>query len=142
VSLVACIAAQLPGCAARTNAPEASLGTSRAVLGQEWFEVYCAQCHGEDARGSGSLADSLRPPPADLTNIAARKGGIFDADAVAGYIDGRLRVGAHGTTDMPIWGAGVPDRFGRPGREEPLLSADAVALIVEYLRSIQTERTA
>jgi hypothetical protein len=85
---------------------------------------------------------SLRTRPPDLTSIAARNGGRFDADAVAAYIDGRNRVGAHGPSEMPVWGRPLPDRFGRPETEEPLLARDVISLITEYLRSIQSEKSA
>lgn len=144
VSLAVC-SAQLAGCGGGEEGGAAEVSPElpgRAVLGQEWFGAYCAQCHGSDARGTGPMADSLTPQPADLTGIAERAGGVFDSDAVTAYIDGRRRVGAHGTSEMPAWGAGLPDRFGRPDRQEPRLSPDAVALIVEYLRGIQTEQRA
>ena len=83
-----------------------------------------------------------RTAPADLTRIAARNGGRFDAHSVAAYIDGRNRVGAHGSSEMPVWGRPLPDRFGRPETYEPLLTPDVIRLLTEYLRSIQSEKTA
>lgn len=114
--------------------------SARAEFGKEWFAIYCATCHGVGGRGDGPVADSLVSPPADLTAIASRRAGVFDPDEIAGYIDGRTRVTAHGTSEMPVWGRPVPDRFGRPDVAEPYLSADVIALLVEYLRAIQSEK--
>lgn len=46
-------------------------------LGKQLYESYCAICHGEDGKGGGFLASSLRRPPADLTggHAAARTDG-------------------------------------------------------------------
>lgn len=46
-------------------------------LGKRLYESYCAICHGEDGKGGGFLASSLRRPPADLTSsrTAARTDG-------------------------------------------------------------------
>ena len=115
---------------------------ARAALGHEWFDAYCASCHGTEVRGDGPAAAGLSAPPPDLTGIATRRGGLFDLDEIAAYIDGRTRVTAHGSSEMPVWGRGVPDRFDRPGVEEPILSPGAISLILEYLRSIQSEKRA
>jgi mono/diheme cytochrome c family protein len=115
-------------------------GTERdpvlAELGAEQFARYCASCHGIRARGDGPVASSLSVKPADLTRIAARRGGTFPAAEVARFIDGRFEVTAHGSREMPVWGrrfsedvpdAGVGEEIGR----------GKIASLVEYLRSIQ-----
>jgi mono/diheme cytochrome c family protein len=107
-----------------------------AEVGREEFVRYCASCHGLDARGGGPAATSLRTPPADLTRIAARRGGDFPADEVAAWIDGRLVPGAHGTREMPVWGV----RFSEGLPPEPLtqdLVRGRIVVLVEYLESIQ-----
>jgi mono/diheme cytochrome c family protein len=139
--LLALLLAGCDGAGSLGEAPPADPGT-RAMLGREWFGRHCVSCHGESARGDGPLAEALVTRPADLTAIAARRGGRFDPDETAAYIDGRMRVLAHGPSEMPVWGRMVPDRFGREGVEEPLLQPGVVALLVEYLRSIQSEQTA
>ena len=145
VLAVCALGAQLETCGpgpAQTDGTAPRADTARAAAGQEWFGMYCASCHGLDGRGGGVLAPHLEPPPTDLTTLASRADGRFDPDAVAAFIDGRRPVGAHGSSEMPVWGARVPDRFGRPDRDEPLLSPDVIALIVEYLRTLQSDQQA
>ena len=93
--------------------------------------------HGRSATGDGPVASELRTPPADLTRIAERHGGIFLADEVAAFIDGRNRIAAHGSSEMPVWGRQFDDRLETGIAQETRLSPGSIFLIVEYLRSIQ-----
>jgi mono/diheme cytochrome c family protein len=106
-------------------------------MGQESFRAYCAACHGPRGLGDGPVAASLVKRPADLTRIAERAGGVFDGATVAGFIDGRARVGAHGPSDMPVWGRRFDDRSSAAPTDETLLDPGTIYLIVEYLRTIQ-----
>ena len=114
--------------------------TAEAVLsgtsGDQLFKTYCASCHGKSAKGDGPLADSLRFRPADLTLIAKRNGGKFDADKVYRIVDGREPVKGHGGTDMPVWG----DAFKRSveGYSEKAVK-ERISAIVDYLKSIQAK---
>ncbi|MEN8160613.1 MAG: cytochrome c [Myxococcota bacterium] len=107
-------------------------------VGRDEFQKNCASCHGIDARGGGPVAAALTTPPADLTGIASRRGGDFPADEIAAWIDGRLAPSAHGTREMPIWGAqlakGLP-----PGPLTQDLVRGRIVTLVEYLRSIQVK---
>ncbi|MEE8314666.1 MAG: cytochrome c [Myxococcota bacterium] len=107
----------------------------RLAAGRERFLRYCSSCHGQEAMGSGPVAATLKRPPADLTRIAVRRG-EFDPDFVAKYIDGRIRIGAHGPADMPVWGRRLDDRNEELYQETRLTSV-AISLIVDYLESIQ-----
>jgi mono/diheme cytochrome c family protein len=125
------------GCAG--DAPPAGPEHPNAMLvevGRDAFAIHCAACHGSDARGSGPAASALRTQPADLTHIAARRGGDFPADEIAAWIDGRLAPPAHGTREMPVWGyrfaEGLP-----PGELTQELVRGRILTLVEYLRSIQ-----
>ncbi len=105
-----------------------------AQAGAEPFARNCAACHGVSGAGDGPTAASLATPPPDLRSIARRNDGRFPTLRVARAIDGRDRLGAHGSRDMPIWGR----RLRAPGG----VARDAVVrgevmLYVEYLRSIQ-----
>jgi mono/diheme cytochrome c family protein len=109
---------------------------SLAEIGQPYFASYCASCHGISARGNGPAAGSLRLPPADLTRIAARRGGRFPAGEIAQFIDGRFQLESHGSREMPVWGtvftSGIPEADVAES-----ISRGKVAVLVEYLKSIQ-----
>jgi hypothetical protein len=83
------------------------------------------------------VAAALRDPPADLTRIAARRGGEFPAVDIAEYVDGWKRAAAHGTTDMPVWGRRLRGPAQGISEDDTLLDPGQIFLIVEYLRSIQ-----
>ncbi len=116
---------------------EPSTAESRAAEGRVWFESYCTACHGVSGRGDGPVAKALSTPPADLTRIAAHNGGVFDGSAVGAFIDGRQRLAAHGSPDMPVWGRPLDDRRSEGFEAETLLAPGTIFLIVEYLQSIQ-----
>lgn len=40
----------------------------------------CAVCHGDEGRGDGRLAATLKPPPRDFRNVATYKKGAASAD--------------------------------------------------------------
>jgi mono/diheme cytochrome c family protein len=105
-------------------------------VGRTEFAQYCAPCHGTDARGAGPAAIALRTPPADLTRIAARRGGAFPADEIAAWIDGRLAPPAHGTREMPVWGVRFAEGMP-PGELTQDLVRGRILTVIEYLRSIQ-----
>ncbi len=73
--------------------------------GREAFVANCAECHGAEGKGDGPRGRLLGTKPADLTRLAKKNHGLFDADAVYRIIDGRTpRSRAHISTDMPVWG--------------------------------------
>ena len=117
---------------ARSEPPSDVSVAARA--GAATFKTHCASCHGEKGRGDGPMADQLRFAPADLTRIARRNRGRFDADRAFRIIDGRSPLKGHGGTDMPIWG----DAFLE---SQEGYSADSVrqkiSELVQYLSSIQ-----
>jgi len=118
--------------------PSASVAVATSLTtvesGQALFRSYCASCHGTEAKGDGPIAASLRVVPADLTTLARRNHGRFDAEKVRKAIDGRAVVKTHGDSDMPVWG----DAFKRAGEgySEEKVKARIDAL-VEYLRTLQ-----
>lgn len=133
VPLLACSTATVPASTPAATDPNPML----VDVGREAFATHCAACHGADGRGSGPTAAALVTPPADLTRIAARRGGDFPADDITAWIDGRMAPTAHGTREMPVWGyrfaEGLP-----PGELSQDLVRGRILTVVEYLRSIQT----
>jgi len=107
-----------------------------AEMGAESFPRYCGSCHGIRGEGDGPTVSALRTRPADLTRIAARRGGSFPAGEIARFIDGRFTLAAHGSREMPVWG----ERFGEAVPEASVaeeITRGKIAVLVEYLKSIQ-----
>ncbi len=111
--------------------------------GRQIYDAQCAVCHGLDAKGNGLYAASLKVPPADLTTLAQKNGGIFPVDRITKVIDGRTEIAAHGSRDMPIWGA----RFAvnramhfidMPYDPEAYVRGKILALI-DYLNRLQSK---
>jgi tetratricopeptide (TPR) repeat protein len=139
--LFATLFAVATAASADTTASERPPDPMLAEIGAPYFQSYCASCHGMDARGSGPAATSLRTPPADLTRIAARRGGKFPEGEIAQFIDGRFSLEAHGTREMPVWGEvftrSIPDADSAES-----ISRGKVLVLLEYLRSIQVDSPA
>jgi mono/diheme cytochrome c family protein len=105
--------------------------------GRVTFRVYCQNCHGQTAKGNGHLAELMKLPPSDLTQISIRNGGTFPADRMLRIIDGREEVLAHGEREMPIWGQAFLERSGN--------EADArwkIQQLIQFLESIQEKAAA
>lgn len=123
------------------DAADAAEG-ARAAYGKTVYRVYCASCHGAEARGDGKLAEYLTIKPSDLTLISARNDGEFPSERMRQIIDGREKVAGHSSAEMPVWG----DAFQKADaleEEPPEVREREVARKVEsllaYLRSIQVE---
>jgi mono/diheme cytochrome c family protein len=92
---------------AQPEVREAPLTWQQAALtdGEAPYMELCAVCHGTGGKGDGPAAGAMANPVTDLTALAARNGGVFPRDEVQASITGESRVAAHGTADMPVWGA-------------------------------------
>jgi mono/diheme cytochrome c family protein len=124
------------GPVAPAGADQEEIDQVLADMGSEFYQRYCASCHGIEGKGDGPAASVLDPPPKDLTRIAVRRGGKFPDGEIARYVDGRFEVAAHGSRTMPVWGesfgAAIPDA----GVSEEVVRG-RILVIVEYLKSIQ-----
>lgn len=109
------------------------------ISGAKLFQDYCQACHGASGRGDGPLANDLKRRPADLTQIAARNGGVFPMARVMSTIDGYTRRDDLGSV-MPEMG----EVFG----EGPLVRVDTgdgiltpapegLVALADYLRTLQ-----
>lgn len=104
--------------------------------GRDAFFRYCSACHGANGRGNGEVAASLWPRPTDLTQLAKKNGGSFPSAKVKEIIDGRKRIAAHGSSQMPVWGKVFSEE---KSYEQPAAHAESqIELITGYLASIQT----
>lgn len=109
-----------------------------ASRGAEAYTLACGQCHGQQGRGDGPLARVLNTPPADLTTLRQRDPNReFPFFRVFQMVDGRTVMPAHGTREMPAWGAvfaiEAADRFGPHGAETYIRGR-----IVELVTHIET----
>ena len=96
------------------------------------FKAYCETCHGSQGRGNGVMAGQMRRPPADLTRLAMRNGGVLPSERLRQIISG-VGVAAHGDREMPLWGRlFTPERDGKADPATARMDA-----IVKYLESIQ-----
>jgi len=89
-----------------SNLKKGPVQMTDASSGEEMFNTYCAVCHGKSAKGDGPAASELKIPPANLTLLAKNHGGKFPSDYVVQVITtGPRDAKAHGSKDMPVWGA-------------------------------------
>jgi len=105
------------------------------VNGRISYGYYCASCHGLDGRGGGPVADALTSRPSNLTSITSRYGGIYPADLVYEYVDGREYVRAHGTRDMPVWGNVWAEADG--SHVQRAVVDQRITELVKYLETLQ-----
>jgi len=106
-----------------------------SLEGKATFHRYCRNCHGEDGKGDGPVAEYLRVKPADLTTLSAANDGEFPIDKVEAAVDGRDAVRTHGSQDMPIWGDAL--RAVDAGPEEEARVRQKIRELAYYLKSIQ-----
>jgi len=114
----------------------------KAANGRVSFRLYCASCHGSSAKGDGSVAKFLKVPPADLTMLSQKYGGVLPEERLREIIDGREEVRAHGRREMPVWG----DVFQSPlsdteeTEEDPQARVERkIEELIVFLRTIQVE---
>jgi mono/diheme cytochrome c family protein len=104
-----------------------------AASGQDMFKSYCAVCHGEDAKGNGPAANSLKVPPTDLTTLAQKNGGKYPAMHISSVVRGEADLPAHGTKDMPVWGR----LFLRLSQGHEAEVQQRIANLNQYIESVQ-----
>jgi len=103
-------------------------------LGARLYLNHCAACHGFEAEGDGPVAATMRASVPNLRTLAQRANGVFPADNVAAYIDGREINAAHGDRQMPIWGDVF--RGAEQGTAERTVKR-RIAAIVEFIEALQ-----
>jgi len=116
-------------------AGEGGFDTQLAFKGRSVYGLYCRSCHGAEGKGDGTVAEVLKITPADLTQIAARRDGVFPKEEIHAMIDGRKGgVRGHGAKDMPVWG----DAFKKTDEtaDEAQVS-EKIDALVNFLISIQ-----
>jgi mono/diheme cytochrome c family protein len=109
-------------------------GPAQNDRGRKLYMQHCASCHGEDAKGQGPVASSLKIAPTDLTNIP-RTGGKFPFTRISMVIQGEVgetAIAAHGTREMPVWGEVF--RAIRADRSVARLDVNALTRYIESLQ--------
>lgn len=112
---------------AKSIFPIVPLPMTSASSGEEMFSVYCASCHGRDAKGIGQAPD--------LTVLAKRNNGLFPTLLVKETIRGEARVDEHGPKEMPAWGTA----FRYLGSGSRLEIDVRINNLTEYVKSLQVK---
>jgi hypothetical protein len=68
--------------------------------------------------------------------MAVRSGHRFSRDWVYRIVDGRVRIAAHGTREMPVWGTGFYVEYGANADADGKAQA-IISELVDYLIAIQ-----
>lgn len=109
--------------------------------GELLFRQNCVSCHGVTGRGDGPLSARLGTAPADLTQIAARRDGVWPMLEVMSILDGYLKA-TNPREDMPI----IDDLLDNDmvefdtGNGLPTLVPIKLIEVVNYLESLQDPR--
>lgn len=107
-TLITALISALFALTAPLTAPIAAAQDNRRTVpdyGRAEYVANCASCHGPEGRGDGHFRDFLIQPPSDLTRLSRDNQGVFPVQRALAIIDGRTEVAAHGSREMPIWGA-------------------------------------
>ncbi len=105
------------------------------VSGQEMYVNYCAQCHGQSAKGDGPVTFAVNADPPDLTLLTKNHQGKFPEMYVAGVISGDQWLPAHGSKDMPMWGSLFRSLHG--GASSPAEVHQRIHNLTDYVASLQ-----
>jgi mono/diheme cytochrome c family protein len=104
----------------------------KSTAGVDLFRLYCSSCHGRDAKGRTDPSGVTTAP--DLTRLSVSEGGTFPRQRVRSVIThGLPGETAHGTREMPVWGA-----IFRGLDPNDRLTEIRIANLVGYVESLQT----
>jgi mono/diheme cytochrome c family protein len=145
--LMMCLAAAIVGLAAyaaqdqpqdtRKVIKHVPIQSTSLVSGKDMYTAYCAVCHGTDGKGGGPAASALKTPPSDLTVLSKNNGGKYPVLKVTAAIHGDSALPAHGSKEMPVWGALFWNLSG--GHESEV--QQRVANLTHYVESLQVKQT-
>ncbi len=107
-------------------------------VGERLFQRKCTACHGASGRGDGPLSTSLGTAPADLTQIAMRRDGVWPMLEVMSIVDGYLKA-TNSREDMPVFEGFLDGRMVEFDTGNGLTTLVPVELIevVNYLETLQ-----
>ena len=123
------------------SALAAQADESTILLGKSNYAALCANCHGEDAKGKGPVAELYKLDLPDLTKLSASSGGTFPYSHVFENIIVGMDSPAHGTAMMPIWGdffmADALEDRGVNRSDAIYIAAGRAQSIAYYLETLQ-----
>ena len=119
------------------------LAADQLDIGKREYDASCANCHGPNGKGSGQFAQLLQLRMPDLTTLSKNNGGVFPISHVYNVIDGREEVKAHGTREMPIWGAQLTVKAA-PAYDDFRYESEAfvrarILAVIDYLYRLQAK---
>lgn len=108
--------------------------------GRQLFAENCTACHGPQGRGNGWAAVGLSPPPADLTTISARNGGVFPLADVLSSIDGFHRE-TYDNSLMPQFGLLFREPMTQVDTGDGIMTPvpEPLLAVAEYLETLQVK---
>jgi mono/diheme cytochrome c family protein len=103
-----------------------------SIQGPALYKAYCGVCHGLDGKGHGSMANTLKGTPTDLTRIAVHNNGKFPRMKIERIILGEETPPSHGVREMPLWGP----IFSEVGADQDLgrVRVDNLARFIEGMQ--------
>ncbi|MEH6521922.1 c-type cytochrome [Sulfitobacter sp.] len=110
-------------------------------VGEILFKENCVSCHGFTGQGDGPLSADLGTAPADLTQIASRRDGVWPMLEVMSILDGYLKA-TNPREDMPIVEDLLDNDMVEFDTGNGLTALVPIKLIevVNYLESLQDPR--
>lgn len=127
--------AQQPAAAPQPTIKKGVIKPTSPSSGSEMYTNYCAVCHGLSGKGDGPAAVALKAPPPDLSGMTRKNGGKFPSERVASALNLGVKLPAHGSPDMPVWGPLLRSLNASNDGEVKL----RVANLVEYVESLQVK---
>ena len=103
--------------------------------GKEMYKNYCAPCHGEDGKGNGPVASSLKARPSDLTELAKNNNGKFPDTHIVAILQFGADVPSHGSATMPVWGP-ILGTMNKSNIQDKQLR---ISNLTRYLQTIQAQ---
>lgn len=124
-------------CVGQAQEKPKAAATPDATSGKQTYMSYCASCHGEDGRGHGPAAGSLKTPPPDLRTLAMRHDGKFPESYVARVVRLGDPMNGHGSAEMPVWGP----TFSMQANGDEAGVQKRIKKLTDYLASIQDKKS-